>query len=165
MSLFRRLAAGGGHTGWSRAWTVCMLARLGDASHALIHLRHLIHDFSTVSLLDLHPPRIFQIDGNLGGTAGVAEMLLQSHAGTIRLLPALPRAWPDGRIAGLMARGGFEVDMVWREGALAEAVVRARRPGACRLQYGSTAVSFETQPGDVLRLDGSLKPLEERAAQ
>ncbi len=159
MSLFRRLAAGGGHTGWSRAWTVCCLARLRDGEHALIHLRHLIHDFATISLLDLHPPRIFQIDGNLGGTAGIAEMLLQSHNGVVHLLPALPRTWRSGRVRGLAARGGFEVDLTWQDGALAEATIRVKRGGACKIRYGDRVIELDTAPGGLYRLDGALNAL------
>jgi alpha-L-fucosidase 2 len=132
-SLEHRLAAGGGHTGWSRAWTACLFARLGDAEQAWQHLERLIVDFATDSLLDLHPPRIFQIDGNLGGTAAVVEMLLQSYHEEILLLPALPKAWPDGHITGLRARGCFRVDMEWQGGQLRRALIHAERDGFCTL--------------------------------
>lgn len=144
-SLERRLAHFGGHTGWSRAWVACCFARLGDGDRALEHMAALATDFATDSLLDLHPPRIFQIDGNYGGAAAVMEMLLHCHErvpGTdtrhltpdtyiLHLLPALPKAWPQGRITGLRARGGFTLDILWCDGRLTEAAITATVAGDC----------------------------------
>jgi alpha-L-fucosidase 2 len=132
-SLELRLESGGGHTGWSRSWVSCLFARLGEAEQAWNHLCHLITDFATDTLLDLHPPRIFQIDGNLGGTAAVLEMLLQSYNGELHLLPALPKAWSNGRVSGLRARGGILVAMEWREGALVAASLESSVSQKCTI--------------------------------
>ncbi|MCC6727779.1 MAG: glycoside hydrolase N-terminal domain-containing protein [Chthonomonadales bacterium] len=133
-SIERRLAHNGGPSGWSRAWLVCLFARLRDGDAAAEHLRHLMGDFATASMLDLHPPRVFQIDGNFGGAAGIAEMLLQSHGGVVRLLPALPDAWPSGEVSGLRARGGLEVGVAWSGGRAQRATLRSARGGPCRVR-------------------------------
>jgi len=146
VSLERRLASGGGHTGWSRAWTLCCWARLREGDLAYEHLRALICDFATSSLLDLHPPRIFQIEGNLGGTAGIAELLLQSHLGVLRILPALPGEWPDGKATGLCARGGFVVDVEWAGGRPREATILSTLGGECCVdveQHGEPNVTLD----------------------
>jgi alpha-L-fucosidase 2 len=132
-SLERRLSHGGGGTGWSRAWVVCLWARFKEGDKAADSLRVLLDKSTWPNLFDLHPPEIFQIDGNLGATAGVAEMLVQSQGERIELLPALPSAWKEGSVRGLRVRGGAAVDLAWSAGQLKTATFRATHSGSFRV--------------------------------
>jgi alpha-L-fucosidase 2 len=137
VSLERRLAAGGAQTGWSRAWAIGLWARLEDGERAEESLHRLLEHSTGANLFDTHPAgktSIFQIDGNFGATAAVAEMLLASHEDVVHFLPALPKAWGSGRYAGLRARGGVEVELTWEQGKARGATLRATREGEIRLR-------------------------------
>ena len=139
------LHRGDGATGWSMGWKLNQWARLQDGNHAYTLFGNLLKNGTMDNLWDTHPP--FQIDGNFGGTAGVTEMLLQSHMGFIQLLPALPNAWKDGSISGICAKGNFEVDMIWENNQLKEATVRSGAGGNCVIKYGDKMLSFKTIKG------------------
>lgn len=143
-TLEHRLAHGGGHTGWSRAWIMCLWARLLDGEKAGENIRLLLERSTLPNLFDNHPP--FQIDGNFGSVAGMAEMLVQSHEGFIRLLPAVPTQWAKGEARGIRARGGYTVDIAW-DGASYKAEITAQFDGTMRLADGR---EFAHRAGDVL---------------
>jgi alpha-L-fucosidase 2 len=163
ISLERRLANGGAYTGWSRAWAIAFWTRLLDGDKAWESLSMLMQHSTNINLFDTHPSgktSIFQIDGNFGTTAAIAELLLQSHEGTIDLLPALPTAWPEGSVRGLRARGGLEIDLRWAGGQLADCTIRPDVTGPhtvrppqgqtiSKIKNGAKSISFSK------RLDGS----------
>lgn len=154
LSLEKRIASGGGHTGWSCAWLINLYARLKDGESAYSFVRTLLTRSVYPNLFDAHPP--FQIDGNFGAAAGIAEMLLQSHLGELTLLPALPDAWKNGRIAGLKARGGYVADLEWQEHALVSARITAKYSGILRIGYRQ-ALKLQLPDGSTQTIEGSLE--------
>ncbi|MHC4165632.1 MAG: glycoside hydrolase family 95 protein [Planctomycetota bacterium] len=147
-----------GDVGWANAWKTALYARLLDSDQAYGYLKRLIGRNAFPNLFNAcWPGRTFQIDGNFGGTAGIAEMLLQSHAGEIHLLPSLPDAWPVGQVKGLCARGGFVVDIEWKNRALSQLKILSKAGGNCRIRYKSKVVDMNTEKGRLYVLDANLE--------
>lgn len=157
-TLIRRLTHGGGHTGWSRAWIINMWARLHEGKLVGENIAALLAHSTNINMFDMHPP--FQIDGNFGGGAGIAEALVQSHSGEINVLPAIPDEWESGSVRGLVCRGGFVVDFAWTNGKVTEMYVHSNCGNKCSI-VGSVTVegaayyeengvtSFATEAGRV----------------
>jgi len=150
-------ARGDGGTGWSKAWKISMWARLHDGNRAYKLLKEQINGNFYGNLLSFHPP--FQIDGNFGYAAGVCEMLVQSQTGVVDLLPALPDAWATGSVKGLKARGGFVVDLAWKDGKLAEAKIESLNGSPLTVKYADHVRELKTETGKTYALDGALKRL------
>jgi alpha-L-fucosidase 2 len=156
---------GDGGTGWSLAWKVNVWARFKDGDHTLKIVKNLLtpamddrgNERGGVynNLFDAHPP--FQIDGNFGGSSGMAEMLVQSHTGVIELLPALPSELPDGEVKGICARGGFVLDLKWQQGKLQQVKVFSKTGNTCNLKYGANVITFATKKNGSYVFNGGLK--------
>jgi alpha-L-fucosidase 2 len=149
-----RLANGGAGTGWSRAWLINLSARLQEGAEVEKHVNLHLQKSIVPNLFDMHPP--FQIDGNFGFTAGVAEALLQSHTNTIHLLPALPLSWSEGNVKGLKARGNLTIDLHWKGSKLEKAVITPRHTGGYIFKYGETTREINMKAGATYTLNNLL---------
>ena len=163
-ALENRLRHGGGHTGWSRAWIIGLWARLYEGERAYENLNALLRNSTFNNLFDNHPRnvlegKVFQIDGKFGATAAVAEMLLQSSGGEIRLLPALPHALGEGEARGLKARGGAEVSLVWQGGALRRVSILPAESGDVTIVYAGVQRTLHLEKGAEITLSGALEPV------
>ena len=156
-SLDFRIANGGGHTGWSAAWLISQYARLYDAEKAKENLNTVLQKSTSPNLFGQHPP--FQMDANFGVTAGIAEMLIQSHQGVVELLPALPKEWSSGEVKGLRARGGFEVNMKWKDGILISANIKSHLGNKSVLRYLGKDLKLEMKEGESQKFNfNKIKP-------
>jgi alpha-L-fucosidase 2 len=160
-----RLAGGSGYTGWSQAWVLCLAARLRDALLAQQSLDILTTELCSASLLDLHPAEyrpdgyVFQIDGNLGAVAGVAELLVQSHEGLIALLKTLPPAWRNGHFCGLRARGGHAIDAHWHDGVITAAELAIGRGTGVTIDVpAASAGAVVDELGHQVRITETVSP-------
>jgi alpha-L-fucosidase 2 len=154
---------GDGSTGWSFSWRIPLWARVHDGDFAYRQLHLQIAKRTLPNCFDLCGP--FQIDGNFGACAGMAEMLVQSHLRApdsttqqIDLLPALPKVWSNGSVSGLCARGGFDVDMIWADGKLTKTTVRSKLGNPCRIRVGERSIDLKTEKDKTYTFDGELKP-------
>jgi alpha-L-fucosidase 2 len=147
-------------TGWSLGWKINFWARFKDGNHAFKLIKLLLSPVkggagSYPNLFDAHPP--FQIDGNFGGAAGIGEMLVQSHTGYINILPALPANLPDGKVKGLCARGGFVLDIIWKEGRLQELTIHSKTGNNCSVRYGDKQIQIASKKGASYTMNGNLE--------
>lgn len=152
-----RLQHGGAGTGWSRAWMINFNARLQDAVAAQTNIQKFLEISTADNLFDMHPP--FQIDGNFGFTAGVAEMLMQSHEGFIRLLPALPESWDSGEVTGLKARGNIQVSIKWKEHTIERIELVSKEDTKATLVYKDRKKTISLSSNETIILNQYLKEL------
>ena len=145
-TLESRLSQGGGHTGWSRAWIINLYAKLWDGEKAYANLEQLLSGSTYPNLFDRHPP--FQIDGNFGAAAAIAQMLIQSSGERVVLLPALPRAWESGSVKGLRIRGNAQVDLEWKEHSLTACRITAYSALRTRALYRGRSLEVDIAAGE-----------------
>jgi len=161
-SVQRRVENSGGGTGWSLAWLICLNARLKQAEIGMSQINRWINTAVYDNLFDLHPPlseteaEVFQIDGNFGFSAGIAEMLIQSHNGYIEILPSIPSSWSTGYVKGLKARGAFEVDIEWDKGELVEVKIKSYIERFCTIKYKGQTVAVNIDSKGIYILDSNL---------
>ncbi len=150
---------GEGGTGFGMTWQMCLWARMYEGDTAYRLFRNLVAQNTCTNLFSKCYTTL-QVDGSSGCTAGIAEMLLQSHEGIIHLLPALPKVWSMGNIKGLRARSGFEVDIKWQNRKLASTTIHSRRGHSCQVRYGNKVVTFKTKKGESFILNGNLDKID-----